>query len=57
MDTLWSFGKLDFNLVKFVDRKIFLANILKQESWIWRAQSKTFAFGMLMEPGIIIYEL
>ena len=33
MDSLWSFGNLGFNLINFVDRKNFLANILKQESW------------------------
>ena len=49
MDTLRSFGKVGFNLIKFVDRKIFLANVLKQKSWIWRAESKTFAFGMMYE--------
>ena len=32
MDSLWSFGNLGFNLTNYVDRKNFLANILKQES-------------------------
>ena len=32
MDSLWSFGNLGFNLINFVDRKNFLATILKQES-------------------------
>ena len=31
MDSLWSFGNLGFNLINFVDRKNFLADILKQE--------------------------
>ena len=30
MDSLWSFGNLGFNLINFVDRKNFLANILNK---------------------------
>ena len=40
MDTLSSFGNLSFKLINFVDRKIFLSNILKQESWTWRAREQ-----------------
>ena len=49
MDSLWSFRNLGFNLINFVDRKNFLANILKQESWTWRAESENYAFRILME--------
>ena len=30
--TQWSSGNLGFNLINFVNRKIFFANIIKQES-------------------------
>ena len=49
MDSIWSCGSLGFNLINFVDRKNFLANILKQESGTWRAESINFAFRILME--------
>ena len=38
--------QLDQFCVKFF---LDLANILKQESWTWKAESKNFAFKILME--------